>query len=338
MSMDTIANNLKGDTGRLAATYLAIIMALTLLFSGIIFAISSSQFNRPLPRGSATQQLRAGQNDYLQTLFERRAQEARAELIASLLIFNTAVLIAGGVFSYVLARKSLQPIEAAMESQARFVSDASHELRTPLAALQVTNEVALRKKKLTVADAKELIGYNLSETIKLRDLSEALLGLARHNVDTTKRDINIAEVVLDAVQTLQPLADEKHIVISHDVPALSLHANQSAMTQIVRILLDNAIKYSPEKSTVGIAAKKTDKDVTVSVVDEGVGIEQAHRSRIFDRFYRIDESRSSNNVSGSGLGLSIAKAIADRHGYRLELATGKRAKGSTFNLTVGQSN
>lgn len=334
--MDTVIKHLKGDTGRLAATYLVIIFGLTLIFSSVIYVISSSQFDRPLsPRGHMSQLYdfddvtRSG----VQQLFDERADQARANLLLSLFVLNVVVLFGGAFFSYFLARKTLEPIEAAMDAQARFVSDASHELRTPLTALQVTNEVALRKKKLSIIEAKDLIGHNLAETVKLRTLSEALLGLAgQKGADTSKTKLNVAEVVLDAVQTLSPLADSKHITVEHDIPAVNVMANQAALTQVLRILLDNAIKYSPDGSTVAIAVMG-DRDVSISVTDQGPGIAHEHQSKIFDRFYRVDESRSSNHVEGSGLGLAIAKAIADRHGYKISVHS-EAGKGATFRVSL----
>jgi two-component system sensor histidine kinase CiaH len=334
--MDTVVRHLKGDTGRLAATYLAIIFGLTLVFSAIIYSVSSSQFDRPLPtRGESIRMYNFDDftRNGVQQLVQDRADQARAELLASLFTLNLAVLISGAIFSYFLARKTLEPIEAAMGAQTRFVSDASHELRTPLTALQVTNEVALRKKKLTIAEAKDLIGHNLAETVKLRALSDALLGLAGHDgAETSKSNLNIAEVILDVVQTLMPLAESKNMSIVHDIPATNVMANQPALTQILRILLDNAIKYSPDGSAVQIAVA-TDRNVVISIIDKGPGIAPEHQSKIFDRFYRVDESRSSRHVEGSGLGLSIAKTIADRHGYSIHVSS-QTSKGSTFSLII----
>lgn len=337
--METVVKHLKGDTGRLAVTYLAIIFGLTIVFSAVIYSISTSQLDRPLsPRSQIIRIYDI--DDYTRTgvqrLFDERANQARTDLLVSLVILNIVVLTGGAFFSYFLARKTLEPIEAAMESQSRFVSDASHELRTPLTALQVTNEVALRKKKLTIAEAKDLIGHNLAETIKLRTLSDALLGLAgQGNSETSKSDLNIAEVIFDVVQTLQPLAESKNITIIHDVPAVHVMASQSALIQILRILIDNAIKYSPDGTSVTLSVAD-DHNVTVSIADEGPGIAPEHHDKIFDRFFRVDESRSSLGVKGNGLGLSIAKSIAARHGYDIDLES-EEGKGSTFRVTLPKS-
>lgn len=337
---EVINDKIKGDTKRLAATYLVIIMGLTIIFSMVIYGITSSQFDRPLPPNSSQSQqyrLYSGGRYYsIQDVIEQRANEARGELIAWLFMLNVAVLVGGAFFSYFLARKTLEPIEAAMEAQSQFVSDASHELRTPLTALQVTNEVALRKKKLTLPEAKELIGYNLAETIKLRNISDALLGLARQDTSEIKREqFDIAPMIQSAVESYEPVADDKSITITKDIPSIFVMADRSALEQVVRVLVDNAVKYSPEKSTITITAKNEATDVAIAVRDEGPGIEAKHQTKIFDRFYRVDESRSSQNIEGSGLGLSIAKSIAVRHGLGLSVNS-KPGKGAEFIVRVSR--
>lgn len=310
-------------------------MGMTVMFSSVIYVISASQLGRPLPiRGQGMSQLDAFTRDSVQELFDRRAEQARAELLLSLVMLNLTVLIGGGFISYILARKTLRPIELAMEAQARFVSDASHELRTPLAALQVTNEVALRKRKLKISDAKNLIGHNLAETMKLRDLSESLLGLAKQDVaDTAMTTMTVYQVVDDAVKTLRPLAESRNVVIKRDIPKLSITANRPAVAQLLRILIDNAIKYSNEGSDVTIIAEKHGDDTIIKVHDDGPGIASEYQQKVFDRFYRIDESRSSKHVQGSGLGLAIARSIADHQGYTISLNS-EPGHGSTFEVRL----
>jgi two-component system sensor histidine kinase CiaH len=318
--LSSIKANLRGDTGRLAVTYLLIILTLTLLFSAIIYGISSAQFDRPLPRSQLFGEVGFGSASRtdIQALFEQRAQEARLDLLASLAFLNIAVLAAGAVFSYILARRTLKPIEDVMSAQAQFVSDASHELRTPLTALQVTNEVALRKKKLTLTDAKELIRHNLDETIKLRMLSDALLGLAKQEVTVlTTEEIDIPTTLQALVNEVSPVAASKNISIRYVPQSLRAIVNEAALIQIVRIFIDNAIKYSPGGSTIELFTDKRGSDISIGVKDSGPGIERRYRQKIFDRFYRIDEARSSTETPGNGLGLAIAKAAAERNGYMI---------------------
>lgn len=308
-------------------------MSLTIVFSSVIYVISSSQFDRPLP-SRVTQDWDYQYEYSVQDLFDQRADEARAELIAWLVLLNVTVLVGGAFFSYFLARKTLEPIEAAMQAQSQFVSDASHELRTPLTALQVTNEVALRKKKLSINDARDLIEYNLAETIKLHNLSEALLGLAKQeNESTTSEEFDVSTMIDSAVESFKPLADDKSITIYKDASAARITANKSALEHILRILLDNAIKYSPENSSITILAKNEPSNVVISVRDEGPGIAAKHQTKIFDRFYRVDESRSSQNIEGTGLGLAIAKTIALRNGFGLSVQS-TPGKGAEFSIRV----
>jgi len=337
---EAMNDKIKGDTRRLTATYLVIIMALTLVFSSVIYVISSSQFDRPLPpRAGQFQPYQFNNNGQyysIQDLIDQRASEARTELIAWLVVLNLGVLVSGAFFSYFLARKTLEPIEEAMEAQSQFVSDASHELRTPLTALQVTNEVALRKKKLSLPEAKELIKNNLAETIKLRNLSDALLGLARQDTsEATREQFDVALVIQSAVESFGPIAEEKAITIKQEIPTLFVTANQQALEHVMRILIDNAVKYSLENSSISITAKNESNNVVISIRDQGPGIDIKHQMKIFDRFYRVDESRSSQNVEGAGLGLAIAKSIALRHGFGLSVNS-KTGKGAEFLIQISR--
>lgn len=332
--IDRIRRILLSRTGRLTLSYLAVIMAMTILFSSIIFAVSSAQFDRPpatrlgffedsLTRSAVHQ------------LFEQRAAEARSELIISLLFLNIAVLAGGALLSYYLARKTLVPIEAAMDAQGRFVSDASHELRTPLTALQVTNEVALRKKKLTIEQAKELIGHNVDEVVKLRGLTDALLHLVRQEVAITKpTTFKVADSLRSVIRTYRPVADRKSVSVSFDESADTLlTADKQSIEQIIGIFLDNAIKYSPVGATVNLDVSQVAGSTVISVTDQGPGIAPEHHHKIFDRFWRADDSRSSQHEQGNGLGLAIAKSIAERCGYELSVSSALN-EGTTFSLLV----
>lgn len=331
----TIGKYLRSDTGRLAATYLAIIMGLTIIFTIVIYAISSSQFDRPLPPHmyDYTYGFNDDMRTSLESLFDERAHQARQELLLSLLWLNIAVAIGGAIFSYILARKTLEPIESAMEAQSQFVSNASHELRTPLTALQVTNEVALRKKKLTLEDAKELIGHNLAEVLKLQAITESLLQLARQDVVAIKHEsIIVRTLISDVTAQVSPLAGSRSISVNATGEG-TITADAAAIRQILIILTDNAVKYAPQGSSVTLTFNKQNDEYSFAVHNDGPAIPSKHHDDIFKRFYRLDESRSSRNVSGTGLGLSIAKAIADKRGYTISLGS-KPDSGTTFTLHI----
>jgi len=175
----------------------------------------------------------------------------------------------------------------------------------------------------------------LAETIKLRNISEALLGLAKQQdaADISREEFDVVPIVASAVESFAPLAGDKLITITQEISPIRVTANKAALEHIVRILLDNAVKYSPVNSTITLKAVEEGDYVVVSVTDEGPGIAAEHQTKIFDRFYRVDESRSSQHVEGSGLGLAIAKSIAIRHELGLSVRSVPE-KGAEFAVRV----
>ena len=313
---------------RLALSYLAVIMTLSLAFSVIIYAITSVQLNRPLPPGEHAQQPPELVERQFTRRLEQRNRETRGSVIMSLAVLNGVMLLVGYWLSLLLARRTLAPIERAMRAQVQFVSDASHELRTPLTALMTTNEVALRKKTLDEKKARAVFQRNIDEVEKLRELTDNLLQLTQvNNQQIEKQAINMAELVRDTVDRYQPVADKKQVVFDMRVTSVTHTVAVAAVAQILGTLVDNAIKYSPPGSTVVIRLGGQ----TLSVVDQGIGITKQDQAKIFDRFYRSDEARTRGHNSGYGLGLAIAKAVADKHGYQLSVKS-EAGQGSTFSL------
>jgi integral membrane sensor signal transduction histidine kinase len=313
---------------RLALSYLAVIMTLSLVFSVIIYAITSIQLNRPLPPGEHTQQPPELIERQFSRRLEQRNRETRGSVIISLAALNGVMLLVGYWLSMLLARRTLAPIERAMRAQVQFVSDASHELRTPLTALMTTNEVALRKKTLDEKKVRAVFQRNIDEVEKLRKLTDNLLQLTQvDNQQIEKQAVDMAKLVRDTVDRYQPVADKKQVVLDVQVPSVNHVVAVVAVTQILGTLIDNAIKYSPSGSTVVIRLDGQ----TLSVVDQGIGIAKQNQAKIFNRFYRSDEARTRGHNSGYGLGLAIAKAVADKNGYQLSVKS-ELGQGSTFSL------
>ena len=313
---------------RLALSYLAVIMTLSLAFSVIIYAITSVQLNRPLPPGEHAQQPPELVERQFSRRLEQRNRETRGLVIMSLVVLNGAMLLVGYWLSLLLAWRTLAPIERAMRAQVQFVSDASHELRTPLTALMTTNEVALRKKTLDEKKVRVVFQRNIDEVEKLRELTDNLLQLTQvDNQQIEKQAIDMAKLVRDTVDRYQPVADKKQVVLDMQVPSVTRVVAVAAAAQILGTLIDNAIKYSPLGSTVVIRLDGQ----TLSVVDQGIGIAKQNQAKIFDRFYRSDEARTRGHSSGYGLGLAIAKSVADKNGYQLSVKS-EPGQGSTFSL------
>ena len=312
----------------LALSYLAVIMTLSLVFSVIIYIITAVQLNRPLPPGEHSQQPPELAERQFNRRLERRNSETRGSVVMSLIVLNGVMLLVGYWLSLLLARRTLEPIERAMRAQVQFVSDASHELRTPLTALMTTNEVALRKKTLDEKKARAVFQRNIDEVEKLRELTDNLLQLTQvDNQQIEKQAVDMAELIRDTVDRYQPVADKKQLALDMQVVSVTHVVAVAAVTQILGTLIDNAIKYSPPGSTVVIRLDGQ----TLSVVDQGIGIAKQDQAKIFDRFYRSDEARTRGQNSGYGLGLAIARAVADKNGYQLSVKS-EPGRGSTFSL------
>lgn len=307
--------HLKQDVLRLAGTYLIIIMTMSVVFSAIFYGTAARELDRrphiDTPGGDAF--IMQNGND-IRDYLSQRADEGRASLLAELVIINIMMLALGALISYLLAERTLKPIEDNMESQAQFVSDASHELRTPLTAIRTINEVALRNTHLTLAQAKEVIEENVQDVTRLQDLTDSMLGLLKDDDKMLfQQTVDLQRAVSDAMNAVVPQALEKRIKIEDSVARVNLPGNSQAITQLATILLDNAIKYSPDKSTIAVSSAKTAKHVTLSIKDHGIGMDEETANQIFTRFFRADKARTQQGAKGYGLGLAIAKKIVEAH-------------------------
>lgn len=327
---------------RLALSYLAVIMTLSVAFSGIIYTITAAQLSRPLPINEHNQASLVLIEDQFNRRLEQRDNQTRGSVIMSLIILNAIMLFAGYWLSLWLARRTLAPIERSITQQAQFISDASHELRTPLSALLLSNEVALRKSTLTDQKARQVLQQNVVEIKKLTDLSNSLLDLAKMENTTFKAEkINPSLLIEEIVTKFTPVATAKHLKLIHNQKAVigEVKIQASVVRQILAILVDNAIKYAPPttgKVTLQAQLKKNTLELTVK--DNGPGIAPSDRKRIFDRFYRADSARTRTDISGYGLGLSIAKSLADQCGYIIRVKSRPSIKGSEFKLIIPLSN
>lgn len=201
-----------------------------------------------------------------------------------------------------------------LEEQNRFITDASHELRTPLTSLRSEIEVGLRNKALSLNDTKKLLVSNLEEVISLQTLSDNLLELAQNGrfIDPNNfEQVSITEIVNNAIKKVHPLAVKKEIKLKIKLEEVKIYGVADRLVEVFVILLDNAIKFSLSKNEVEIYAKKAVNYVEVDIINYGIGIADKDLPKIFDRFYRVDKSRSK--TSGYGLGLSIAKQIIETH-------------------------
>jgi len=229
----------------------------------------------------------------------------------------------------------LDRLDASFEQQHRFMADASHELRTPVAILRGEAEVSLSREARSQEDYRESLGIVRAEAGRLSQIVEDLFTLARADAGQyplVKREFYLDELVAEAVHSARALAVEKEIALLCEASQECLFfGDEGLLRRMVMNLVSNAIKYTPRRGSVTVACRAAADCYELKVSDSGPGIPAELQARIFDRFFRVDSARSreDGDKGGAGLGLSIARWIAEAHGGSLEL-TGSGAKGSVF--------
>ena len=336
----------KSEVNRLTLSYLAVIMTLSLIFTGIIYLLSTASLNRPLlPSEEENPNVSVEAPEFEEHSFEntfrkrleRRDNTTRMTIVYSLVGFNLGIFVIGVFVSRNLAKLTLAPIERAMMKQTQFIFDASHELKTPLTAMLIRNEVALRKKSLPEEKAREVIEKNIEEILKMKELTASMLDVARENGEPEKStEISVPEFLADLKEKLAPVARERGVKIETEMNLgknLRASAAKNTLEQILTIFADNAMKYSGEK-IIYLRAGRRGKNVAFSVKDNGVGVKKEDQKRIFERFYQVDTARTrTEDKTSHGLGLAIAKNLAERQGYKIVLRSSEE-RGAEFEVVV----
>lgn len=256
-------------------------------------------------------------------------KKSQTNLLVALFYTNLAIMLAAGLASYFLARKSLEPIEKSHEAQSRFTSDASHELRTPLAVMKSELEVALRDTKLSKKDMRELLESNLEEVDRLTELSNMLLRLSKSEI--TNLDMGAVNVQQTIQKALRALHKDHRIKVHADSQPLFIKGHSASITELLLILFDNAHRYSPKGTSIQLYTKQRGGSVIIEIVNEGSGVTENDLPFVFDRFYRGEKSRTSQHTSGYGLGLSLAKNIVDLHDGIIKISS---VAGKSTSVTV----
>jgi two-component system, OmpR family, sensor histidine kinase CiaH len=327
---------------KLTAWYLIIIMLVSATFSVGVYHLSTREIQVLIKRQQFYQE--RIQRDFLNQGFPGKPvllpkievlEEYKDRMKISLLFVNLMILVGSGIAGYFLAGRTLRPIQKMVEEQKRFITDASHELRTPLTALRSEMEATLLESKLSGTEARQVIQSNLEEVINLQYLSNNLLQLAQFN-DSDKNlsfsKVNSNEVIEESIKKISAVAKDKKIEIENATERYVLYADKASLTQLFVILLDNAIKYSPEETKITISSKKTDHKVKISITDQGIGIKEQDIPHIFERFYRGDKSRTKSETPGYGLGLAIAKKIVESHKGTISIKSSEN--GTTFTISL----
>jgi two-component system, OmpR family, sensor histidine kinase CiaH len=230
--------------------------------------------------------------------------------------------LAGASF---LVSRSLIPIQRAYTRQREFSADAAHELRTPLTVLHAATDVLHQHRDEPLAANGQLFEDIQHEIVRMERLTNDMLTLARSDLD--ELELAVAEVDLAAlagkvVRQVMPLAHERDIDLALEPvkTAVTVEADPNRLQQVVLILLDNALKYTPAGGKVRVQVARHGNEASLAVTDTGEGISPEHLARLFDRFYRVDPARSRAQ-GGAGLGLAIARSLVTAHGGQLSLSS-----------------
>ncbi len=228
----------------------------------------------------------------------------------------------------------LDRIETSYESQKQFVSDASHELRTPIAVIQGYANMLNRWGATNAEVLSESIEAIQNEARSMQDLVEKLLYLSRHDKKTlklNKKRFNMRPVVEDMVKETKLVAANRSI-ISPILEDVIVYGDKQALKQAIRIFIDNAVKYTRDGDEITVLCQQVNGDCVITVQDTGIGMTKKDVDHIFNRFYRSDYVRNQN-ISGHGLGLSLAKLIILAHTGKIKIRS-QFKKGSTFIITI----
>ncbi|NBD23095.1 sensor histidine kinase [Paenibacillus glycinis] len=256
--------------------------------------------------------------------------------------FALLMLAVGGAAGFILAGRSMGPIVQAFQRQEQFTSDASHELRTPLSILKSAYEV-LEEQSDKLPDFHRNVLMKFGREIHhMSRLVENLLVLARSDngrLELVVSRFSLRYTIRQVMEQLEPIAASKHVQLvwenrqsaSVEDEAM-IQADEVRIRQLILILIENAIQYNREGGSVTVSLETNPQKASFIVRDTGIGIENEHLPRVFERFYRMDKARTRRS-EGTGLGLAIAKQIVDAHRARIEVWSTPQV-GTTFRVTL----
>ena len=255
-----------------------------------------------------------------------------ALLRSSLLLGAAALLLFFGV-SLLLARRTVQPVEAAWQQQKQFVADASHELKTPLAAIRLLSDSILQTDNMDMATVRDFVTDIGSEAQRLSSITEDLLRLTRLDsglVDKPKR-VEVVPVLEQVMRMMSFLAQDKGTELTYQAEeGCVVMATRGEVHQVIYNLTDNAVKYSGSAGSIRVRLFREGGCVVLTVADNGPGIPEEDLPRVFERFYRVDKARS-RAAGGTGLGLSIVQDTVHKRGGTVT-ATNAPGGGAVFTV------
>lgn len=328
----------KSALAKLTLVYVVLAMALSLVFSFVFFHFATHELDEGLRNQLKIINMNVHDGDNSNNVsgaeLHRRADNLKRDLI----YFNLVVLVGTLIVGYLLAKRTLRPIEAAHAIQERFIAEASHELRTPLTAMKADTESILMEQGATAGQLRTALQENLQDMERLEKLSTHLLSMARYKSkkNLVNEPIDLQLVIKETVAQAKRQYRSKPMVITTDLQPTTIIADPLAIQQLLLIVIDNALKYSPANATIKVSQKVEANQISLAVADNGVGIPESDLPHIFKHFYRSSQTKSSDSASGYGLGLPLAKDIVSLYGGTIEV-TSRENKGTVVTIHLPQA-
>ncbi len=291
---------------RLTAQYVLVVALVVLGFSLFLFQ-------------SVRSNLQDASNDDFSGAVQRTqfVDSTLSSFAFDLILADAVILTLAAWLSYVLAGRTLRPIQEAMEAQKTFTANASHELRTPLAVMKSEIEVATRDHAATTDSYRRVLESNLEEISRMSSIVEDLLILARSDAHQgyTHSMLDLVETANGVISKMKSLASQKGLAlittVSHD--PIVMRGNRLALERALMNLIQNSIEHTPSGGTITVSISRDDTGNILTVTDTGSGIGEHDLSHVFERFYKGDRA------GGTGLGLPIVKEIVTQHGGEINI-------------------
>lgn len=311
----------------LTAYYLVSLLLIIFVFTLLTFQAKESAFIRV--RNTVDEVI---SEDNAIKRFQQSFDETNQNFQERLIVADTILILLAAGFSLWMSGRTLAPIQAMLQLQKEFAADVSHELKTPLSNISLEIQTARRIHRLNPQIATLLVSIE-EEVSRMTHMVQGLLLLVRSqqgSIDAVNEEVDLSTVIYKSVHTMTPLAEQKSLalIVGNPLPKAHVWGDREQLLQVILILIDNAIKYSPSDTTITIGLDIDQSGGQIIVADQGVGIPEQDQEAIFDRFYR-SHAIGDVKIKGSGLGLAIAKRIIDLHAGTIRLKS-EVGKGTSF--------
>lgn len=272
----------------------------------------------------------------IQRIRETATQIAAGDLSSRIQIHEDRTEL--GQLSSVL-NTTFEELEQSFQKQIRFTADASHELRTPISVILAKAQLALRKER-SAQKYQEALQTCQDSAQHMRQVTDSLLDLAKidsGNFVLHRSRVDFRAEIKSVLEMLSPLAERKQLKIQTELPDHKIEADIDSprFRQVLLNLLGNAVKYHRADGLIRVSLRESSSDLLLLIEDDGPGISADHLPHIFDRFFRVDQARTTNQEGSTGLGLSIAKVIVEAHGGNISVQSAL-GKGTTFVVKIPQ--